>query len=55
MKTVIDLDSELTEAAAKVLGTRTKKDTVRRTGRRGRTQEPAASSIAQQCRRAGSC
>jgi Arc/MetJ family transcription regulator len=28
MKTVIDLDSELTEAAAKVLGTTTKKDTV---------------------------
>jgi Arc/MetJ family transcription regulator len=28
MKTVIDLDPELTEAAAKVLGTRTKKDTV---------------------------
>jgi Arc/MetJ family transcription regulator len=28
MKTVIDLDPELTEAAAKVLGTTTKKDTV---------------------------
>jgi Arc/MetJ family transcription regulator len=28
MKTVIDLDSELVEAAAKVLGTTTKKDTV---------------------------
>lgn len=28
MKTVIDLDPELTEAAAKVLGTSTKKDTV---------------------------
>lgn len=28
MKTVIDLDPELTEAAAKVLGTKTKKDTV---------------------------
>jgi len=28
VKTVIDLDPELTEAAAKVLGTRTKKDTV---------------------------
>jgi Arc/MetJ family transcription regulator len=28
MKTVIDLDPELTEAAAKVLGTRTKKDTI---------------------------
>jgi Arc/MetJ family transcription regulator len=28
MKTVIDLDQELTEAAAKVLGTTTKKDTV---------------------------
>jgi Arc/MetJ family transcription regulator len=28
MKTVIDLDAELTEAAAKVLGTKTKKDTV---------------------------
>jgi Arc/MetJ family transcription regulator len=27
MKTVIDLDPELTEAAAKVLGTTTKKDT----------------------------
>jgi len=28
MKTVIDLDPELTEAAAKVLGTTTKKDTI---------------------------
>lgn len=28
MKTVIDLDPELTEKAAKVLGTTTKKDTV---------------------------
>ncbi len=28
MKTVIDLDPELTESAAKVLGTKTKKDTV---------------------------
>ena len=28
MKTVIDLDPDLTEAAAKVLGTSTKKDTV---------------------------
>jgi Arc/MetJ family transcription regulator len=28
MKTVIDLDPELTEAAAKVLGTATKKDTI---------------------------
>jgi Arc/MetJ family transcription regulator len=28
MKTVIDLDTELTEAAAKVLGTTTKKDTI---------------------------
>jgi Arc/MetJ family transcription regulator len=28
MKTVIDLDNELLEAAAEVLGTRTKKDTV---------------------------
>ena len=28
MKTVIDLDAELTEAAAKVLGTTTKKDTI---------------------------
>lgn len=28
MKTVIDLDPELAEAAAKVLGTSTKKDTV---------------------------
>jgi Arc/MetJ family transcription regulator len=28
MKTVIDLDPDLTEAAAKVLGTKTKKDTV---------------------------
>jgi Arc/MetJ family transcription regulator len=28
MKTVIDLDPELTEAAAKVLGTKSKKDTV---------------------------
>jgi Arc/MetJ family transcription regulator len=28
MKTVIDLDPELSEAAAKVLGTKTKKDTV---------------------------
>jgi len=28
MKTVIDLDPDLTEAAAKVLGTTTKKDTV---------------------------
>ena len=28
MKTVIDLDTELTEAAAKVLGTKTKKDTI---------------------------
>jgi Arc/MetJ family transcription regulator len=28
MKTVIDLDPELTDAAAKVLGTTTKKDTV---------------------------
>jgi Arc/MetJ family transcription regulator len=28
MKTVIDLDPELTEAAARVLGTTTKKDTV---------------------------
>jgi Arc/MetJ family transcription regulator len=28
MKTVIDLDPELTEAAARVLGTKTKKDTV---------------------------
>lgn len=28
MKTVIDLDPELTAAAAKVLGTKTKKDTV---------------------------
>jgi Arc/MetJ family transcription regulator len=28
VKTVIDLDPELTEAAAKVLGTTTKKDTV---------------------------
>ena len=28
MRTVIDLDPELTEAAAKVLGTTTKKDTV---------------------------
>ena len=28
MKTVIDVDNELLEAAAKVLGTRTKKDTV---------------------------
>jgi Arc/MetJ family transcription regulator len=28
MKTVIDLDPELTEAAAKVLGTHTKKDTI---------------------------
>ncbi|GIH05033.1 hypothetical protein Rhe02_31000 [Rhizocola hellebori] len=28
MKTVIDLDPELTDAAAKVLGTHTKKDTV---------------------------
>jgi Arc/MetJ family transcription regulator len=28
MKTVIDLDPELTEAAAEVLGTTTKKDTV---------------------------
>lgn len=28
MKTVIDLNPELTEAAAKVLGTSTKKDTV---------------------------
>jgi Arc/MetJ family transcription regulator len=28
MKTVIDLDPALTEAAAKVLGTRTKKDTI---------------------------
>ena len=28
VKTVIDLDTELTEAAAKVLGTTTKKDTV---------------------------
>ena len=28
MKTVIDLDPELTEAVAKVLGTTTKKDTV---------------------------
>ena len=28
MKTVIDLDPVLTEAAAKVLGTKTKKDTI---------------------------
>jgi Arc/MetJ family transcription regulator len=28
MKTVIDLDPELTEAAARVLGTTTKKDTI---------------------------
>lgn len=28
MKTVIDLDTDLTEAAAKVLGTSTKKDTI---------------------------
>ncbi len=28
MKTVIDLDTELTAAAAKVLGTKTKKDTI---------------------------
>ncbi len=28
MKTVIDLDPELTAAAAKVLGTKTKKDTI---------------------------
>lgn len=28
MKTVIDLDSDLVEAAGKVLGTRTKKDTI---------------------------
>ena len=28
MKTVIDLDPELTEAAAEALGTKTKKDTV---------------------------
>ena len=28
MKTVIDLDVELAEAAAKILGTRTKKDTI---------------------------
>lgn len=28
MKTVIDLDVDLTEAAAKVLGTKTKKDTI---------------------------
>lgn len=28
MKTVIDLDPDLTEAAAKVLGTSTKKDTI---------------------------
>lgn len=28
MKTVIDLDPDLTEAAAKALGTKTKKDTV---------------------------
>ena len=28
MKTVIDLDTKLTEAAAKVLGTRTKKATI---------------------------
>jgi Arc/MetJ family transcription regulator len=28
MKTVIDLDPALTEAAAKVLGTKTKKDTI---------------------------
>jgi Arc/MetJ family transcription regulator len=28
MKTVIDLNNELTEAAAKVLGTKTKKDTI---------------------------
>jgi Arc/MetJ family transcription regulator len=28
VKTIIDLDLELTEAAAKVLGTNTKKDTV---------------------------
>lgn len=28
MKTVIDLDSDLVEAAGKVLGTKTKKDTI---------------------------
>ncbi|GIH69515.1 type II toxin-antitoxin system VapB family antitoxin [Sphaerimonospora thailandensis] len=28
MKTVIDLDTELTEAAAEVLGTKTKKETI---------------------------
>lgn len=28
MKTVIDLDTELTEQAARVLGTKTKKDTI---------------------------
>ena len=28
MKTVIDLDTELTDAAARVLGTKTKKDTI---------------------------
>ncbi|MEV0967985.1 type II toxin-antitoxin system VapB family antitoxin [Microtetraspora glauca] len=28
MKTVIDLDTELTEAAAKALGTKTKKETI---------------------------